>query len=169
MSKKVFIPPLVFFISACEMQIPEVPDGTPVHTASQMAFMHEEKDRKELKQFLGIDPVQYEWCAAFVNSILKEHNIPGSESVSKYPLMARSFLKWGETVNEPQIGDILVFSRGNNGWQGHVGFYAGMSGNNYLVLGGNQNDAVNVMIYKSKNLLGIRRLAPAVGIEPTAN
>ena len=155
-----FIPLLAFFIAACEMEIPQVPEGTPVHSATEMAFMHEKTHRKELKAFIGIDPVQYEWCAAFVNAILDKHDIPGSESVSEYPLMARSFLDWGESVDDPQIGDILVFSRGNNGWQGHVGFYAGKVGNDYLVLGGNQNDAVNVMKYSAKRLLGIRRLIP---------
>jgi uncharacterized protein (TIGR02594 family) len=155
-----FIPILIIFMSGCEFTVPEVPPGTPIHSASEMVFMHEKTHRKELKAFLGVDPVQYEWCAAFMNAILKKHDIPGSESVSEYPLMARSFLDWGETVNEPQIGDILIFSRGNDGWQGHVGFYAGKSGNDYLVLGGNQNDKVSVMKYSGKRLLGIRRFIP---------
>lgn len=95
------------------------------------------------------------WCAAFVGAMLKK---AGVEHTGK--LNARSYLDWGEPValDEARLGDIVVFSRGNpSGWQGHVGFYAGESGNSIHVLGGNQSNQVNVSKYSKSRLLGIRR------------
>ena len=104
-----------------------------------------------------------EWCAAFVNSVLNESEIPGSESVSDVPLMARSFLTWGDKILKEDIrpGDIVVFPRGNIGWQGHVGFYLKTQVINgrdfYLILGGNQNNKVSIVAYPASKALGIRR------------
>ena len=121
----------------------------------------ERKNREALRNFLGVDPVNYEWCAAFVNAALRSRGIPGSESVSENPFLARSFLDWGEEVEEPQIGDIIVFPRGSSGWQGHVGFYfltAVVDGvEYYAILGGNQNDEVSYELYPSSAAIGIRR------------
>jgi len=146
-------------LSACNFEIPKVPPENPVYSAAQMAGMHERRDRQELKSFLGVDPSRTEWCAAFVNAVLNKHNIPGSESVSEYPLMARSFLSWGESVDVPQIGDIIVFPRGNAGWQGHVGFYVMTSedGKYYYILGGNQTDSISIERYSVSSALSIRR------------
>ena len=120
------------------------------------------EDSQELKEFLGVDPVRTEWCAAFVNAVLEESGIPGSESVSNHPLTARSFLKWGEKVDEPLPGDIVIFPRGNVSWQGHVGFYIGTIVRNnikyYLILGGNQTNSVNIEYYRASKAIGIRRL-----------
>lgn len=121
----------------------------------------ERKDRSVLKKFLGVDPSKTEWCAAYVNSVLKKSGIPGSESVSNVPLMARSFLDWGWPIKVPEPGDIVVFPRGNRGWQGHVGFYIetkiidGIE--YYIILGGNQDDKVSLKMYKASSAIGIRR------------
>ena len=94
--------------------------NTPAHIiyASQYLNFSEKTNRSQLHQLIGVDPVRTEWCAAFVNAVLEKSNIAGSNS-----LTARSFLEWGEKTNQPQRGDIVVFKRGNNNWQGHVGFY----------------------------------------------
>ena len=141
------------------MPLPELEPGSPVHSASNYMFKHEVKDNKELKELIGINPSQTEWCAAFVNTMLHQNDIPGSESVSDYPLMARSFLTWGNKVKEPAVGDIVVFARGDDGWQGHVSFYIRTSndGKYYYVLGGNQSDMVNVEAYPVRKVLSIRR------------
>lgn len=131
------------------------------HKAYYWIGLDERNDRYELKDILGVDPVRVEWCAAFVNMVLLENDLPTSESVSPYPLTARSFLKWGEEVTEPAQGDILIFKRGNSGWQGHVAFYvSSVYFDNrlyYYVLGGNQSDEVSVELYPASKLLGIRR------------
>lgn len=124
--------------------------------------LHERRDRKTLRNFVNVDPVNTEWCAAFMNSVLKEIGIPGSEAFSENPLMARSFVTWGEEVTDnPQPGDIVVFPRGNNGWQGHVGFFVVSFQENgreyYIILGGNQNDEVSYEAYEAKRAIAIRR------------
>ena len=139
-----------------------IPPVKPIDTAVSMIGLHEVTSRKEIRDFIGLDPVQYQWCAAFVNSVLEYHDIPGSESVSQHPLLARSFLKWGERVTEPEFGDIVIFTRNNSNWQGHVGFYiesAIVDGvPSYIVLGGNQDDEIKYKAYPISRLLGIRRI-----------
>ena len=139
------------------------PIPEPVDTAHEYIGLNEYQHRKQIKEFVGVDPVRTEWCAAFVNAILNINNIPGSESVSDVPLMARSFLKWGEPVNPADIqrGDIVIFPRGKEGWKGHVGFYIrSIETNNgimYAILGGNQDNSVSIDLYSASRALGIRR------------
>jgi uncharacterized protein (TIGR02594 family) len=95
--------------------------------------------------------------------VLNESGIAGSESISQTPLMARSFLQWGTPVAKEDIrpGDVVVFPRGNQGWQGHVGFFIKkhMVGNTeyWLILGGNQSNRVSIAPYAARRSLGIRR------------
>jgi len=139
---------------------------TLTHKAYYYYGLNEIKDRNLLKNILGVDPVVTHWCAAFVNMILLENNLPTSESVSRYYLTARSFLTYGQEVTEPRQGDIIVFPRGNQGWQGHVGFYVSSTTINgaeyYNIIGGNQNDSVTITPYLSSSALTIRRTDEAV-------
>lgn len=132
-----------------------------ISIASRYMEFHERKHRRELKEFMGVDPVKIDWCAAFINSVLAELGIPGSESVSEWPLTARSFLRWGRRVGHPQVGDIVIFPRGTESWQGHVGFYYGTEYKNgrmyYLILGGNQNNSVTIEAFPAWRAISIRR------------
>ena len=149
--------------SIAEVNYPDrrVPQ-TLTHKAYYYYGLQEVKDRQLIKEITGVDPVTTEWCAAFVNMVLLENNLPQSSTVSSYPLMARSFLEWGTPVDKPEKGDILVFERGNSGWQGHVAFYVStdiVDGEKYYtVLGGNQNNSVSIEKYSASKLLSIRRL-----------
>jgi uncharacterized protein (TIGR02594 family) len=156
----------VLFLSACEPTV--IVDGNPIpnapehiQTALNKYGFNEYQHRTVLREYVGVDPKRTEWCAAFVNAVLNESGIPGSESVSNVPLMARSFLTWGETIQDPKAGDLVVFPRGKVGWQGHVGFYVGSIYRNnveyYRILGGNQNNSVNIEIYPASKALSIRR------------
>lgn len=156
----------MLFLSACEPTV--IVDGNPIpnapehiQTALNKYGFNEYQHRTVLREYVGVDPKRTEWCAAFVNAVLNESGIPGSESVSNVPLMARSFLTWGETIQDPKAGDLVVFPRGKVGWQGHVGFYVGSIYRNnveyYRILGGNQNNSVNIEIYPASKALGIRR------------
>lgn len=156
----------VLFLSACEPTV--IVDGNPIpnapehiQTALNKYGFNEYQHRTVLREYVGVDPKRTEWCAAFVNAVLNESGIPGSESVSNVPLMARSFLTWGETIQDPNAGDLVVFPRGKVGWQGHVGFYVGSIYRNnveyYRILGGNQNNSVNIEIYPASKALSIRR------------
>ena len=135
----------------------------PAYKAASYLGFTERTHRAELREFTGVDPVRTEWCAAFVNAVLNESGIPGSETVSKYPLTARSFLDWGTKVSKNDIepGDLVVFPRGNQGWQGHVGFYLRTQTIDgveyYYILGGNQKNKVSVELYRANKSLGIRR------------
>lgn len=163
--KKLLIP-IILFMSACSGD-PSIAfkrdPSTLTHKAYYYYGLSETKDRKLIKEITGVDPVQTEWCAAFVNMVLLEQGLPTSASVSDYPLTARSFLFWGDKVKEPKQGDIVVFKRGNSGWQGHVAFYVSsiqIDGKDYYyVLGGNQSDSVSIEPYPVNKVLGIRRLS----------
>jgi len=128
--------------------------------AEEYIGLNEYQNRQQIIRLTGVDPVRTEWCAAFVNAILEIEGIP-SNNLHKYPLLARSFLDWGEAV-EPediQVGDIVVFPRGNQGWKGHVGFYVGkqQGSNKWVILGGNQKNSVRYQLYNPNRALGIRR------------
>lgn len=142
------------------------PTQTLTHKAYYYYGLHEVKDRDVIKDIMGVDPVRTQWCAAFVNMILLEQYLPTSESVSSNPLLAQSFLEWGNSVKEPQKGDIVVFKRGA-AWQGHVGFYVStvidQNGVKYYnIIGGNQSDAVTIEPYAASRTLSIRRLDTSI-------
>jgi len=151
-----FLPAILVALSACQTI-----NASPLDRAKGFIGLTETKDRQEIKQLVGVDPVRTEWCAAFVNAMLNNAGIPGSESVSEYPLMARSFLDWGEEVHYTKIqyGDIVVFPRGNEGWKGHVGFYVGTypPSGEWIILGGNQNNQVKYSLYYPGRAISIRR------------
>jgi uncharacterized protein (TIGR02594 family) len=136
--------------------------NNPAYTAANYLGFTEHTHRAELREFTGVDPVRTEWCAAFINSVLEESNIPSNRD-HKYPLTARAFLDWGQSISKDEIesGDIVVFPRGNEGWQGHVGFYLRSEEVNgvlyYHILGGNQSNMVSIETYPANQALGIRR------------
>ncbi len=106
------------------------------------------------------------WCAAFVGAMLKR---AGGKGTGK--LNARSYLEWGEKVelHNAKEGDIVVFTRGNSTWQGHVAFFVKDNGPTVTVLGGNQADSVSRKVYGKVNILGVRRepsAAPADVVQP---
>jgi uncharacterized protein (TIGR02594 family) len=170
--KNIFIAILILmFLPSCKISIgdkevvsspPALKEKVIISDYAETLFgLHESNDREVLTDILGVNPVATEWCAAFVNAILRDQGIPGSESVSETPLLARSFLDWGEKVEEPKRGDLVIFERGTEGWQGHVGFFINKTERNgqtyYLVLGGNQGNEVSIDLYSTEKLLGIRR------------
>lgn len=103
------------------------------------------------------------WCSAFVNYICWLARLPRSKD-----LRARSWLNIGIGIqlDQAEPGDIIVIKRGkgdqpgpeNTTAQGHVAFYAGISGNLIEMLGGNQGDTVKISRYPRDRLLGVRRL-----------
>lgn len=73
-------------------------------------------------------------------------------------LGARNWLEWGQAVDTPMLGDVLVFWRERRtGWKGHVGEYAGEDATHYHVIGGNQGNAFNIKRIGKDRLLGARR------------
>ena len=105
------------------------------------------------------------WCSAFCNFVAWLLRLPRSKS-----LAARSWLQVGRAValSDATPGfDVVILQRGEGPQpgpeviqaQGHVGWFAGREGEDVLILGGNQGDAVTVARFPSARILGIRRLA----------
>lgn len=91
------------------------------------------------------------WCSAFVNWVMKQSGIPGTNLAN-----ARSWLNWGTAIKEPKIGCVVVLKRGNSAWQGHVGFFVGQREGFLKILGGNQGNKVSIQEYPKNSLLGFR-------------
>ena len=133
----------------------------PIKVAQPYVGMHEEKDTWDLVQILKVNPIDTPWCAAFVNNVLLESNALTLDELGLNPLLARSFLNWGDPVepDDIQYGDIVVFPRDESNWKGHVGFYTGdhpVTGE-WIILGGNQDDEVSYEPYNKMDALGVRR------------
>ena len=135
-------------------------DG-PFTLAGKQLGLNENEQNAAIQEYLrnggvSLDPAVTAWCAAFVNATLAQSGQQGTGSN-----MARSFMNWGQGVDQPQPGDLAVFSRGDpNGPFGHVGFFEGYNPDGTIrVLGGNQGDAVSVSSYSPDRLLGFRRAA----------
>jgi uncharacterized protein (TIGR02594 family) len=160
--------------AACSPFVTEL-EADPLQTASAYIGLEERANRQELKQLMSVDPVRYEWCAAFVNAILELDNIPNLNSIEHpYPLLARAYLEWGETVarSDIQRGDIVIFPRGTAGWQGHVGFYVeteivdGVE--HWVILGGNQDQSVSYGLFAANHALGIRRWNQPLSVDDSS-
>lgn len=92
------------------------------------------------------------WCSSFVNWSLAQVGIPGTGSA-----LARSWLDWGESLDEPVPGCIAVLSREDpDGWKGHVGFFLRADTEFVYLWGGNQLDEVREHFYPLANVLAYR-------------
>ena len=97
----------------------------------------------------GIRDDETPWCAAFVGACLERVGIQSTRFEG-----ARSYASWGEKLEKPVAGCVVVFSRDGGG---HVGFVVGQDkAGNLLVLGGNQADAVNVKAFPLSRVTGYR-------------
>lgn len=88
------------------------------------------------------------WCASFVCWVLERAGYKSTKSA-----WARDYLKYG-LESSPQYGCIVIFTRGTD--SGHVGFYVKSDAEYIYVLGGNQNNQVNVSKYPKSRVLGYR-------------
>lgn len=90
------------------------------------------------------------WCSAFACWVMEQAGYPSTNNLS-----ARSWLKYGKQTT-PKLGSILVFTRGANAWQGHVGFYVGETATHYRVLAGNQGNKVSIANIPKSKLISAR-------------
>ncbi len=92
------------------------------------------------------------WCSSFVHWSLARVGIAGTASA-----LARSWLDWGDALNEPRPGCITVLWREDpQSWKGHVGFFVRSDGADVLLLGGNQLEAVREHRYARTQVLAYR-------------
>lgn len=90
------------------------------------------------------------WCSSFVNWCLMKADVRRTRNA-----MARSWLNWGEELQQPRYGCVAVLTRGNPP-KGHVGFFLGNGSGRISLLGGNQGDAVTVRQFSEDALLSYR-------------
>ena len=91
------------------------------------------------------------WCAAFVGACCSRTGSTGTGS-----LLARSYLKWGEALEKPRLGAVVILSRGRDPNAGHIGFWIGETDSAHIILGGNQSNAVTVSTFGKERTLGFR-------------
>jgi hypothetical protein len=93
----------------------------------------------------------------FTNESIKRSNLHGDlkGKPEKY-----GFPEVKGSVKDAKMGDVVIINRPKTGADTrHVGFFAGYDKDgNMKVLGGNQGDEVNVTVYKSSDVIGIRRV-----------
>ncbi len=85
------------------------------------------------------------WCAAYVSWVLKENNVQVNL------IKAYDFIKIGQHVSKPKVGDIVVFKN-------HVGFYVSHHNGIVNVLGGNQSNKVKISRFSTDKVEDIRRI-----------
>ena len=91
------------------------------------------------------------WCSSAANYCVAQAGFEPTRSAA-----ARSWLNFGEKIENPFYSCIVVFRRGSSPTAGHVAFYITTIGENILCLGGNQSDTWTVAFYPKKNVLGYR-------------
>lgn len=90
------------------------------------------------------------WCGVYVAHCLKSTGYV----VPKTWYRALAWLDWGQRIDNPVVGCVVVFSRKGGG---HVGFVVGKNRNgNLMVLGGNQGDAVAISAFDKSRVVGYR-------------
>lgn len=107
---------------------------------------------KELYKDAGVPSVvsdEVPWCAAFVGACLARSNKPNTGT-----LVARDYLNYGVKLSKPEKNCIGIMKRGNSSWEGHVGFVTDFNKDYVWMLGGNQNDSVNVSRFPRSKFLG---------------
>ena len=95
------------------------------------------------------------WCGLFVAHCIGSQ-LP-REPLPSNPLGARSYGRFGKAV-DPQPGAVMVFWRESlESGKGHVGFYvAETTDGQFLILGGNQGNAVSITAKPRNRFLGAR-------------
>jgi uncharacterized protein (TIGR02594 family) len=135
--------------AALDVGVRELP-GIATHKRITEFYSHTNLTRQPEK----LDDSETSWCAAAMCCWLEESGYRSPRSAK-----ARSFLGYGEPLQRPKLGCIVVFSRGDPaGQQGHVALYVEPAPNSRLwVLGGNQGNSVRYSnSYELARVLGYR-------------
>ena len=99
-----------------------------------------------------LDEDEDPWCASFASWAL---HVAGMDSPRT--ARARGFLEYGEDLAEPRYGCIAVLWRGSpDAATGHVGFVLDAIGDQVVLLGGNQNNRVQMSVYPRSQVLSWR-------------
>ena len=92
------------------------------------------------------------WCSSAMNWCMERAGIEGTRSKA-----ARSWLQWGDPLDEPRLGCVCVLWRISiTGSKGHVGLYLGENKRGVILLGGNQANEFGVARYPHRRVLAYR-------------
>lgn len=94
---------------------------------------------------------EFPWVSFFVNWVFMQVGIKGTNNG-----MARSWLKWGHSLEIPKPGAVAVFARPKPPWAGDVGFFLTDTGQHIVCISGNVGNAVRITAMPKSRLLGYR-------------
>jgi uncharacterized protein (TIGR02594 family) len=90
------------------------------------------------------------WCGVFVAACLQGALLP----YPKLYMRAKAYLDYGERLEKPCLGCIVIFDRKGGG---HVGFAIGKDyAGRLIILGGNQGNQVSIQPFDTSRVLGYR-------------
>lgn len=98
---------------------------------------------------LGAREDEVPWCASFVNWCLKQISYSRTNSAA-----AMSFATYGEKLDQPKVGCIVVFAWSGGGH--HVTFCTDINSSEVKGLGGNQSDEVDEKWFPRKYAVAYR-------------
>lgn len=83
---------------------------------------------------------------------MKQSDIRGTDSA-----LARSWLTWGQPLEEPRYGCVAVLTADDAvDWKGHVGLFLRFDAHNVYLFGGNQLEEVRELEYPLDRVLAYR-------------
>ncbi|MBH0238270.1 TIGR02594 family protein [Methylobrevis albus] len=98
------------------------------------------------------------WCAAFVGWCIRQ--VYSEKTMEIAHTTAISWTEFGIGIAHPKFGCVAVKRKTggnrNNEGTGHVGFFWSRAGEVVYLLGGNQNDGVNVMSCRAADIVAWR-------------
>lgn len=94
------------------------------------------------------------WCSAFLIAIARHVGLELPAT-----LAASSWLGVGQEIAAPRFGDVVVFDwQQIGGTGGHVGLVVARYPGHLFVLGGNQDNRVEIAYFKDRCVAGFRRI-----------
>lgn len=114
--------------------------------------LHETRNRKALKRLLGINPAHQSWCGAFVAAVVRKAGKQPPSASNQ----ARSWLHYGNRVSlrAARAGDIVVLRLRHSY---HVAILSAIGNGAVRVIGGNQNNRVQISVFSASAVVAIRR------------
>jgi len=110
------------------------------------------------------------WCAAFVGHVLSNLGGAAPQGAEGFnALRVRQYLRLGKQVSREnaQAGDLVIMRNPITG-DYHTGFFVNSTDQGVAILGGNQNNQVNVTRYPNSRDYSIRRIDGMKSISPEA-
>jgi len=92
------------------------------------------------------------WCACFAAWVLKENGFGTQIPKGVKSIKARSYSQCWCKTDKPVFGAMVIMH--GPGRQGHVGFVAGVTDSEVIVIGGNQDNKVQPSRYNKKGKTG---------------